>query len=199
MLSLAACERGRHDMYDQPRYKPYGESGLFSNHMASRVPPQGSVAHAQGPLAGPSSGRLGENTTVEIARARAAVTNPYPVTAALLAAGRERYEIYCVPCHSPLGDGDGRVVQRGFPAPPSYHIDRLRAAPDRHFFDVMTNGYGIMLPYADRLTPPERWSVVAYIRALQLSQHVAADKLPASVQARLAAVAPSTASSGAKP
>jgi mono/diheme cytochrome c family protein len=100
-----------------------------------------------------------------------AKTNPLPVTMALLQHGRERFDVYCAPCHSPVGDGDGRVARRGFPHPPSYHIDRLRNAPDRHFFDVMTKGYGVMRPYADRVPPEDRWAIVAYIRALQLSQH----------------------------
>lgn len=184
-LCLVACERSRQDMYDQPRYKPYAESGLFSNKMASRLPPADSVAFAAGPHAGPSSARLGRDTVDQMDLARSAPANPYPITAALLARGRERFDIYCVPCHSPLGDGDGRVVQRGFPAPPSYHIDRLRQAPDRHFFDVMTNGYGIMLPYADRLDPEERWAVVAYIRALQLARHATVAQLPPATRARL--------------
>jgi mono/diheme cytochrome c family protein len=103
----------------------------------------------------------------------------------LLARGRQRYEIYCLPCHSPVGDGDGPVVRRGFPHPPSYHAPRLRDAPDRHFFDVITNGYGIMHPYADRVAPPDRWAIVAYIRALQLSQHAQASQLPDALRARL--------------
>ncbi|HXF09764.1 MAG TPA: cytochrome c, partial [Desulfuromonadaceae bacterium] len=85
--------------------------------------------------------------------------------------GRQRFEINCAPCHGETGDGNGIVVQRGFPAPPSYHIDRLRDAPAGHFFDVMTRGYGVMFSYASRVSPEDRWAIVAYIRALQLSQH----------------------------
>ena len=95
---------------------------------------------------------------------------PYPITMQLLERGRQRFGIYCEPCHSPLGDGDGMIPRRGFPHPPSYHIARLRNAPDRHFYDVMTNGYGIMYSYGDRVTPEDRWAIVAYIRALQRSQ-----------------------------
>jgi mono/diheme cytochrome c family protein len=102
--------------------------------------------------------------------AEAAQSYPRPVTLALLERGRERFEIYCVPCHSPLGDGDGMVVRRGFPKPASYHVDRLREAPDRHFYDVITQGYGIMYAYGDRVDPEDRWAIVAYIRALQRSQ-----------------------------
>jgi mono/diheme cytochrome c family protein len=94
-----------------------------------------------------------------------------PVTAPLLAHGQQRFDIYCAPCHGRLGDGNGMVVQRGFPAPPSYHIDRLRAAPSQHFYDVITQGYGVMYSYADRVVPADRWAIVAYIRALQRSQN----------------------------
>ncbi len=97
---------------------------------------------------------------------------------ALLQRGRERFDVYCSPCHSVVGDGDGMVVRRGFPAPPSYHIERLRAAPDHHFYDVITHGYGVMYPYGDRVAPDDRWAIVAYIRALQLSQHAAASDAP---------------------
>jgi len=94
-----------------------------------------------------------------------------PLTLALLQRGQQRYRIYCTPCHSELGDGRGMVVQRGFPAPPSYHIDRLRQAPVQHFYDVISQGYGAMYPFADRLSPPDRWAIAAYIRALQRSQN----------------------------
>jgi len=106
-----------------------------------------------------------------------ATSNPYPLNLELLRRGQNRFNIYCAPCHSALGDGDGYIVRRGFPAPPSYHINRLREAPDRHFFDVMTQGYGIMYSYADRLTPADRWAIVGFIRALQLSQHAPAAAL----------------------
>lgn len=98
-----------------------------------------------------------------------------PVTFALIARGQERFRIYCTPCHSELGDGNGMIVQRGFPPPPSYHSDRLRHAPVRHFYDVMTNGYGVMYSFASRVQPIDRWAIAAYIRALQRSQdaHVA--------------------------
>jgi mono/diheme cytochrome c family protein len=107
---------------------------------------------------------------------RAAVAkNAPPVTEALLARGRERFGIFCAPCHGLAGDGDGVIVMHGFPAPPSYHIDRLLAAPAQHFYDVMTNGYGVMYSYADRVPPDDRWAIAAYIRALQLSRHAPAE------------------------
>lgn len=94
---------------------------------------------------------------------------PPPVTLALLERGKQRFDINCSPCHGRLGDGNGMIVQRGFPHPPSYYIERLRQAPNQHFYDVITHGYGVMYPYADRVEPADRWSITAYIRALQAS------------------------------
>lgn len=98
-------------------------------------------------------------------------TQPPPVTLALVQRGQQRFRIYCTPCHSELGDGHGMIVQRGFPAPPSYHIARLRDAPVQHFYDVMTNGHGAMYSFANRVQPADRWAIAAYIRALQRSQN----------------------------
>ena len=102
-----------------------------------------------------------------------------------LARGRERYDIYCSPCHSIAGDGDGMVARRGFPHPPSYHSDKLRNAPDAHFYNVITNGYGVMYSYADRVEPRDRWAIIAYIRALQLSQNARIDDVPPEHRAEL--------------
>jgi mono/diheme cytochrome c family protein len=174
-----------HDMYDQPRYRPLRPAPTLPQGTSSQPLPQESVVHSHGDFAGTSSGVVGEADAIANARAQAAPTMPYPMTADLVRRGRERYSIYCAPCHSPVGDGDGRIVERGFPRPPSYHIARLREAPDRHFYDVMTNGYGIMYSYADRVSPPDRWAIVAYVRALQLSQHADAARLPPDVRAKL--------------
>jgi mono/diheme cytochrome c family protein len=108
-----------------------------------------------------------------------------PVTMALLQRGQERFHIYCSPCHSELGDGNGMIVQRGFPPPPSYHIERLREAPPQHFVDVITNGHGAMYSYANRVQPADRWAIAAYIKALQLSQNVAAADLSPEQRAAL--------------
>ncbi|MDZ5457347.1 c-type cytochrome [Azohydromonas lata] len=193
---LAGCERLMRNMYDQPRLDPGEPSSLFADGKASRPPPPGSVAHAMGDLAATSSGRRGDEVPAQLQAAQSATALP-PVTAELLRRGQERYTIYCLPCHSPLGDGDGPIVRRGFPAPPSYHQQRLRQAPDRHFYDVITNGYGVMVPYADRVAPDDRWAIVAYIRALQLSQHAPIAALPPALQASLRALPPPGAASSA--
>lgn len=138
-------------MRDQPRYGTYAAAGLWDDGAAARPLPAGVVA--QGDLQ-----RL------------AALRTPPPVTPALLRRGRQRYEIYCAPCHGLAGFGDGMIVERGFPQPPSYHSDRLRQAPASHFVDVITNGYGVMYPYAARVEPTDRWAIAAYIRALQLAR-----------------------------
>jgi mono/diheme cytochrome c family protein len=205
VLLAAGCEKAMQDMYRQPRYDPLEPSGLFPNGLSSRTPPAGTLAARTGGLAESTGGLRGAEVpapqargtvypVLESAQAGAdgkagAVTAPpdlpIEVTAATYRRGRERFEIFCAPCHSVVGDGDGMVVRRGFPAPPSYHTDRLRRAPDRHFYDVITHGYGAMYPYADRLSPEDRWAVVAYIRALQLSQHAPASVLNEHDRAQL--------------
>lgn len=167
---LAGCERGMHQMYDQPRYRTQQPSPLFADGNSARIGPRGSVAVAGGVAADTSSGRRGLLATTQAAE-------PAAWDLALLQRGQQRYDIYCAPCHGATGSGDGMVVQRGFPAPPSYHADRLRQAPDAHFFDVISNGYGVMYRYGDRISPEDRWAIVGYIRALQLSQHATRDRL----------------------
>jgi mono/diheme cytochrome c family protein len=169
-IGLAGCERQMRNMYVQPRYEPGAPSPLFPDGLAQRVPVEGTVAYAAGDLALTSSGRRG--TEVPAAEAASQLRSaPPPITLALLQRGRSRFEIHCLPCHSALGDGDGRVVRRGFPSPPSFHQPRLRDAPDRHLYDVISDGYGVMPRYGDRVSPEDRWAIVAYVRALQLSQH----------------------------
>jgi mono/diheme cytochrome c family protein len=151
LTALAACD----DMANQPKQLPYQVYRGEERTSADRVPPAGTVARDETPA--PSAP---------------------PITEALLARGRERFDIYCAPCHSRVGDGRGMIVQRGFPAPPSYFIDRLLQAPSQHFYDVITDGYGAMYSYASRVAPEDRWAITAYIRALQASQHAELDKLP---------------------
>ncbi|MGN6729114.1 MAG: c-type cytochrome [Rhodanobacteraceae bacterium] len=195
VLALTGCERGMHEMYNQPKYKPLTPSPLFADGNASRRQVPGTVPRSAGALAGTSSGRLGRVTDAHAAGpvtgvdaqgkplaqggpgAQAGYSNPLPITPQLLRRGQQRFDIYCAPCHSRAGDGDGMIARRGFPHPPSYHTDALRNAPDSHFYDVITDGYGAMFAYADRVSPHDRWAIVAYIRALQLSQHAPASEL----------------------
>jgi len=171
-LWLSGCERAMHDMYEQPKYKPGAPSSLFPDGSSARTPPEGSL---------PTSSRSSTSQSLASASASAsasAFASVRPATSpALLVRGRERFDIYCAPCHGLSGDGGGMVVRRGFPAPPSYHTDNLRKVPDVHIYDVISNGYGVMYPYADRIVPEDRWAIVAYVRALQLSQHAPRDRL----------------------
>ena len=118
---------------------------------------------------------------------------PFPITRADLERGRERYNIYCTPCHDYTGRGNGMIVQRGFPPPPSFHIERLRTAPVGHFFDVMTNGFGAMYSYAARIEPEDRWRIAAYIRVLQASRRGSIEDVPAAERQKLTQSASSAA------
>jgi mono/diheme cytochrome c family protein len=159
---LPACRKG---MVDQQRLKPLAEERFFADGRGSRIPPEHTVARGQ--LREDEqffTGKIGDQL---------AATFPMAITRETLTRGRERFEIYCAVCHGRTGEGNGVIVQRGFPQPPSLHDERLRDAPVGHFFDVETNGYGVMYSYASRISPEDRWAVAAYIRALQLSQHAA--------------------------
>jgi mono/diheme cytochrome c family protein len=179
LLVLACgCEKIARNMYEGAKERPMqarlrdvpAEAAVATGPSSSRAVPADSVERASGVIAGTSSGRAGAEAERRRIEAENAQAIPYPLTMQLLERGRQRFGIYCEPCHSPVGDGDGMIPRRGFPHPPSYHIERLRSAPDRHFYDVMTQGYGVMYSYADRVTPEDRWAIVAYIRALQRSQ-----------------------------
>jgi mono/diheme cytochrome c family protein len=184
-LALAGCERAMRDMYDQPRLKTAATTPLFADGLASRPPPPGAEAYSSGETAANASGRRGAEIVRALDAADAAQAASAPDAAATLARGRERYAIYCAPCHGASGAGDGPVVQRGFPAPPSLALARLREAPDRHLFDVVTNGYGVMLPYADRVDAVDRWAIVAALRQLQAETTSAAPRAtPTAATAR---------------
>jgi mono/diheme cytochrome c family protein len=167
-LLSAGC---RQDMHLQPKYNPEVPSTFFADGRSERPPVTGTVARGQL--------RIDELLYRGRVNGVTADVFPFPITAQDLARGRERFNIYCTPCHDYTGSGDGMIVQRGFPPPPSYHIDRLRQAPVGHFFEVITNGLGIMYSYASRISPEDRWRIVAYIRALQRSQHASASDVPA--------------------
>jgi len=183
VIGAAGC---RYDMQDQPRYKYYKESEFFADGRASRDLPEGTVARGQlrdnkafftGKVDNPNPNA--EVETATDARGNTLVSSfpnaitefPMPITKELIERGRERYNIYCIVCHGPVGHGDGMIVRRGFPQPPTYHDDRLRNAPVGHFYDVITNGWGKMNSYATEVMPADRWAIVAYIRTLQISQN----------------------------
>lgn len=161
-------------MHDQPRYKPYRESDFFADLRSERTPVTGTVARGQ--LHDDAyffTGKLGTSPGDYM---------PFPATEQVLARGQERFNVYCAPCHSRLGDGNGMIVQRGYRRPPSYHTERLRKAPLGYFVDVITNGFGAMPDYASQIPARDRWCIVAYIRALQLSQNAAKGDVPAGQQ-----------------
>ncbi len=174
LLSLAGCEKGMRNMYEQPKYDPLAASSFWPDGQSARTLEPGVVVRSAGVLAASSSGRRGD-----LAQPPRALP---PVTMEALRRGRERYDIYCAPCHSVSGDGDGMVVRRGFPAPASLHTPLMRAASDAHLFDVITSGYGVMYAFADRIGPQDRWAIVAYVRALQRSQHAGIDDVPQAEQ-----------------
>lgn len=153
--TLGACNQ---NMEQQPAYRSYSEAPLFRDG-AMRPPPPGSISRDQMEWDQQAKGKP-------------------PLTRVLLARGRDRFGIYCAPCHGRTGAGNGMIVKRGMPHPTSYHDPRLRKADDQHFFDVITNGYGAMYSYASRVDPHDRWAIVAYIRALQLSRHATLDDTP---------------------
>lgn len=162
LLTLAGC---RQDMHDQPKFYPQRGSSFYADGRSVRPQVEATVArnqlHADSYFAtGFQNGHEGDGM-------------PFPVTEIVLARGQQSYNIYCTPCHSRVGNGAGMIVQRGYAAAGNFHTARLQAAPLGHFFNVISNGYGAMPDYAAQLTPENRWAVVAYVRALQLSQHAA--------------------------
>jgi mono/diheme cytochrome c family protein len=159
-------------MHDAPRYEPLEASTFFADGKASR----GLVANTV------ARGRLTEDRHLNegVVDGKPAETFPTPVTAQMLARGRDRFNVFCAPCHGKTGEGNGMIVQRGFRQPPSYHEERLRNAPVGYFFDVMTHGFGAMQDYAAQLPVSDRWAVAAYMRALQLSQRATVDDVPAA-------------------
>jgi len=172
LLGLAILSACRLDMHVQPRQNPLSRSDFFADQRSERAAVEGTVAR----------GELHEDSYFYTGRASDGPGNymPFPVTKEVLERGRERYNIYCSPCHSLVGDGNGFIPSRGFSRmPPSYHIPRLQKAPLGYFYDVITNGFGIMPDYSSQISPKDRWNIVAYIRALQLSQNARQADVPA--------------------
>jgi len=160
----------RQKMGDQPRYDPLEPSNFFEDGQSARPLVPGTVPR----------GYLREDTRFYMGKSGQSIARafPFPVTSDVLNRGQERFNIYCSPCHDRVGTGDGMIVRRGYTRPPSFHIDRLRNAPVGHFFDVITNGFGAMPAYATLVPPYDRWAIIAYIRALQLSQHATLADIP---------------------
>jgi mono/diheme cytochrome c family protein len=156
VVLLGGCDLS---MTVQRKYKTYSPSKLWADGASARPLPDDGVAQ-------------GDLTLAAVASA------PPDASPALLARGRERFDIYCAPCHGLAGDGDGVIVAHGFPGPPSYHVDRLLAAPAHHFYNAISQGYGVMYSYSDRVNPHDRWAIVAYIRALQFSRRANIAEVP---------------------
>jgi mono/diheme cytochrome c family protein len=200
LFALALPVGCQQKMARQPSYKPLEATTFFADGQAARPLVPGTVArgHLRTDLAlftGKTTTEA-QDWTLAASMIAAAASNasgaaaialaeqnnyvdtfPFPITGDVLRHGRDRYMIYCVVCHDPLGTGRGKIVERGYTAPPSYHIERLRTVPVGHFFDVITHGYGSMPSYAEQVPVRDRWAIAAYIRALQLSQHFPADQL----------------------
>jgi cbb3-type cytochrome c oxidase subunit III len=176
---LLLCAGCRQDMHVQPRYNPFDPTDFFEDGQSARMPVAGTVP--RGELT------LGPQELLYTGKVDGAASEvfPFPVTREVLDRGRERFNIYCSPCHGMSGDGDGMIVQRGFRRPPSLHIDRLRNAPAGHFFDVITNGFGVMYAYGDRISPRDRWAITSYVRALQLSRQASINDVPAAERNKL--------------
>jgi cytochrome c553 len=167
IFAIAGC---RQQMADQPHQRPLESSNFFDDGMASRPAEPGTVARA---------GRVqNEQRLNSKADGKLIDGFPFEVTMEVLVRGQERYEIFCSPCHDRLGNGQGMIVRRGFTPARSFHDPRLRDAPAGHFFQVMTQGFGVMPSYANQLSEHDRWAVIAYIRALQLSRNARLDQLP---------------------
>lgn len=177
VLLMAGCT----DMYDGSRIKPLEESRFFPDRRASRTLVEGTVPRGMA--------RTDEHFYEGKIGGRPAETFPIAVTDSVLARGRDRFNTFCSPCHSRLGDGNGMIVQRGFPKPNSFHTDSVRNKPVGYYFDVITNGFGRMYSYAHSVPVEDRWAIVAYLRALQYSTAVDAGLLTPEERSRLDAPA----------
>ena len=178
LIGTAGCEL-RQAMYDQEKYEPLEASAFFADGMSFRSQVDGTVARGQLMLdehfyQGKIQGQLAETFPAGVV-----------VDRQLLERGRERYNIFCAPCHGQTGAGNGMIVQRGLKQPLTFHQQRLREVPVGHFYDVITNGFGVMYSYASRISVADRWAIVAYIKVLQLSQNLEFDQLPAEDQRQL--------------
>jgi mono/diheme cytochrome c family protein len=186
-LAFAGCneELLRQDMANQPKNRPLSESDFFADGRSGRPLIENTVAR-------------GSIANDELVVPKDSNAFPVPIDAKLLDRGEDRYKIYCAPCHGLQGDGNGMIVMRGMKRPPSYHIDRMRQSPNGYYFDVITNGFGAMYSYSAQIPPRDRWAIIAYVRALQLSRHAKAGELPESLRTKIS-TAPAAENANAKP
>jgi mono/diheme cytochrome c family protein len=171
-LVVSGCDQMRQDMATQPKARPLSPSDFFQDGRSERPLLENTVAR-------------GSLANDEYLVAKDSNAFPLPVNQALLERGQERYGAFCTPCHGLQGDGNGMVALRGMKHPPSYHTDRLRESPNGYFYDVISNGFGQMYGYAAQIPPRDRWAIVAYVRALQLSRDARASELPAELRQKL--------------
>jgi len=178
-LALAFGAGCRQDMHDQPKFIPLRPTDFFADGRSARPLVEGTVAR----------GHLDDDAAFYTGKGpdgKPVDTFPFPITKDVIGRGRDRFNVYCTPCHDRTGSGNGMIVRRGYRHPPSYHIDRLRQVPNGYIFDVITRGFGAMPDYAAQIAPTDRWAVVAYVRALQLSQNASVNDVPADARAQLA-------------
>src|SRR5271154_5309110 len=174
VLAMTAC---RQDMHNQPRYKPLAATDFFGDGRSARPEVEGTVA--RGHLRIDQARYTGKVNSEEVDYF------PFEITRADLERGQQRFNVYCSPCHSRIGDGNGMIVRRGFRQAASYHTEKMIKAPVGHFFDVITNGFGAMPSYASRVEPDDRWRIAAYIRVLQLSENAALQDVPPDMRSEL--------------
>ena len=178
VLAVAALSGCRQDMHDQPKYIPLRPSDFFLDGRSARPLPEGTIAR----------GHLNEDTAYYTGKGpdgKPIPDFPIPVTKEVILRGQQRFNVYCTPCHDRTGSGNGMIVRRGYRRPPTYHSDRLRQQPNGYFFDVITNGFGAMPDYSAQVPVADRWAIVAYIRALQLSQQASINDVPADARGQL--------------
>lgn len=176
-LLLIAATSCRRDMQDQPRFKPLEGSRFFADSRSARPVPAGTIARDE----------LNDTDVFHTGLNNGAFTTqfPVPITKKLLLRGEQRYNVFCTPCHGFLGDGNGMVAKRGFKWPANLHTDRLRNAPPGYLFQVISNGYGAMPDYRHQIPPGDRWAILAYVRALQLSRNATLADIPADARGQL--------------
>lgn len=176
-LLIVTCAGCRRDMQDQPRFKPLEGSRFFADSRSARPVPAGTIARDE----------LNDTDVFHTGISNGVFTAefPVPITKKLLLRGEQRYNVFCTPCHGFLGDGNGMIAKRGFKWPANLHTDRLRNAPPGYLFQVVSNGYGAMPDYRHQIPPGDRWAILAYVRALQLSRNAKLADVPADARGQL--------------